>query len=303
MSFKGDNINGFKPEDRKWDPDRLLQGYWHSAASLNYLRSISGDPKSFATIDVDVLKSSPDYDSYKEVAAAISKTSPATEFFTSHEAMQLDLEEALTRQVGDKYYNLSAHLVWIGDRTRQINGAHLEYFRGISNPIGVKVGPSMKNDELVELVNILNPNKEEGRLMLITRYGAGKVKDFLPGHLEAVKKSGVPVVWECDAVHGNVVTASNKYKTRKLEDILEEIKNCIAVHRECGTVLGGIHLEVTAQKTVTECLGGCIGLTEDMLPTNYESYCDPRLNYAQSIEAAFLVADAVSPPSKKMRTE
>jgi len=188
---------------------------------------------------------------------------------------------------------MSAHIVWIGDRTRQIDGAHLEYFKGISNPIAVKVGPSMKNDELVELVNILNPNKEEGRLMLITRYGAGKVKDFLPGHIEAVKKSGVPVVWECDSVHG---------KTRKVEDILEEIKQAIAVHKESGSVLGGIHVEVTGQKTVTECLGGCIGLTEDMLPTNYETYCDPRLNHAQSLETAFKVAEEVCPPAKKSRT-
>jgi len=272
---------------------------------LNYLRSISSGSGSqtFTTIDVDLLKASPDYASYKEVATAIAKKKPDPEFFTSHEAMQLDLEEALTRKVGDKYYNLSAHIVWIGDRTRQIDGAHIEYFKGIANPIAVKVGPSMKNDELVELVNILNPNKEEGRLMLITRYGAGKVKDFLPGHIEAVKKSGVPVVWECDAVHGNVITTSNKYKTRKLEDILEEIKQAIAVHREQGSILGGIHLEVTGQKTVTECLGGCVGLTEDMLPTNYETYCDPRLNYAQSLEAAFKVADEICPPSKKMRTE
>merc|ERR1712151_509297 len=234
------------------------------------------------------------------------KSKPVTkadaEFFTAHEAMQLDLEEALTRKVEDKYYNLSAHLVWIGDRTRQIDGAHIEYFKGIANPIGVKVGPSMKNDELVELVNILNPNKEEGRLMLITRYGAGKVQDFLPGHIDAVKKSGVPVVWQCDAVHGNVITASNKFKTRKLEDMVREVAACIAVHREKGTILGGIHLEVTGQKTVTECLGGCIGITEDMLPTNYETYCDPRLNYAQSLEAAFKVADEVGSPSKKPRT-
>merc|ERR1719382_283498 len=142
----------------------------------------------------------------------------AMEFFTSHEAMQLDLEEALTRKVGDKYYNLSAHLVWIGDRTRQIDGAHVENFRGISNPVGVKVGPSMKNDELKELLQKLNPNKEEGRVMIITRYGAGKVEELLTGHIQAVKECGIPVTWQCDAVHGNGIVASNKYKTRRCED-------------------------------------------------------------------------------------
>lgn len=204
--------------------------------------------------------------------------------------MQLDLEEALTRKVGDKYYNLSAHQVWIGDRTRQLDGAHVEYFRGISNPVGVKVGPSMKPDELKDLVKILNPNKEEGRVMLITRYGAGKVEDMLPPHIAAVKESGVPVVWQCDGVHGNgIVAKSNKYKTRKFDDIVAEISQAIAVHKRCGSVLGGIHVEASGQETITECLGGCVNITEEGLPANYETYCDPRLNYAQSIEAIFKV--------------
>lgn len=297
MSFKGDNINGFEPKDRKWDPERLLQGYFHSAATLNYLRSYTAcaDPADTTNIDINSLRSSPEFENFsKDVRAIRAKeaTKETTEFFTSHEAMQLDLEEALTRKVGDKYYNLSAHLVWIGDRTRQVGGAHLEYFRGIANPIAVKVGPSMKNDELKELLQILNPNKEEGRIMIITRYGAGKVEEMLTGHIQAVKESGIPVTWQCDGVHGNgIVAASNKFKTRRLEDILQEIMECMAVHKKCGSILGGIHLEVTGQTSVTECLGGCVGLTEDMLPQNYETYCDPRLNYAQSIEAAFAVAN------------
>jgi len=297
MSFKGDNINGFEPKDRKWDPERLLQGYFHSAATLNYLRSYTAcaDPADTTNIDINALRSSPEFENFsKDVRAIRAKeaTKETTEFFTSHEAMQLDLEEALTRKVGDKYYNLSAHLVWIGDRTRQVGGAHLEYFRGIANPIAVKVGPSMKNDELKELLQILNPNKEEGRIMIITRYGAGKVEEMLTGHIQAVKESGIPVTWQCDGVHGNgIVAASNKFKTRRLEDILQEIMECMAVHEKCGSILGGIHLEVTGQTSVTECLGGCVGLTEDMLPQNYETYCDPRLNYAQSIEAAFAVAN------------
>mmetsp|Transcript_20131 Transcript_20131/g.56713 ORF Transcript_20131/g.56713 Transcript_20131/m.56713 type:complete len:446 (+) Transcript_20131:80-1417(+) len=310
MSFKGDNINGYAPSDRKWDPERLLQGYFHSAATLNFLRSFAAgaDPTALAAIDVSALKDSPDFEtlksSAKEIGAKYASGAP-TEFFTAHEAMQLDLEEALTRRVGEKYYNLSAHLVWIGDRTRQLNGAHVEYFSGIANPIGVKVGPSMKAAELQELVKALNPKKEEGRLVIITRYGAAKVEELLPAHIEAVKEAGVPVVWQCDAVHGNgIVAKSNGYKTRHMDDVVAEIVKCMGVHKRCGTILGGVHLEVTGQD-VTECLGGCIGLTEEMLTRNYETFCDPRLNYAQSIETAFKVAERVPPleqAAKKLKS-
>jgi|EP00927_Polykrikos_kofoidii_P076504 3-deoxy-7-phosphoheptulonate synthase len=310
MSYKGDNINGFEITDRKWDPERLLQGYFHSAATLNYLRSFaaSSDKQDLSRVDIDVLKPSPEFERFTGVASAVqAEDKLATEFFTAHEALQLDLEEALTRQgpKDGKFYNLGAHFIWIGDRTRQLDGAHVEYFRGISNPIGCKVGPSMKADELKELVGILNPNKEQGRLVLITRYGASKVKEMLPGHIEAVKASGIPVVWQCDPVHGNVYTAKNKLKTRKYEDIISEVKQVMDIHRANGTVLGGIHLEFSGQKTITECVGGCIGITEEALPTNYETYCDPRLNYAQSLEAVFTVAGEISatqPPAKKSKT-
>eukprot|EP00435_Cladocopium_sp_Y103_P061585 s178_g23.t1 len=296
MSFKGDNINGFDPKDRKWDPERLLLGYWHSAATLNFLRSYasSGDHPPLQSIEVSDLKSSEHYGTYSEDAREIlgkPLTSESLEFFTSHEAMQLDLEEALTRPSGGKFYNLSAHMVWIGDRTRQLDCAHIEYFKGIANPIAVKVGPSMKNEELKELVKILNPNKEEGRLMLITRYGAGKAEAMLPGHIQAVKESGVPVTWQCDAVHGNgIVAKSNKLKTRVMNDILAEACEVMAIHKKCGSILGGIHLEVSGQP-VTEVVGGSMGLTEQMLTKNYETYCDPRMNYSQAIEAAFRVAN------------
>jgi len=297
MSFKGDNINGFDPKDRKWDPERLLQGYFHSSAALNFLRSYTanGDHEPLKSIEVSSLKESPEYSSYTaDVQAIKSKaiTGETVEFFTSHEAMQLDLEESLTRAVGSEYYNLSAHLVWIGDRTRQLDCAHIEYFRGIANPIGVKVGPSMKNEELKDLVTVLNPRKEEGRLMLITRYGAGKAEAMLPGHIEAVKASGIPVTWQCDAVHGNGVVASNKLKTRIFDAIMTEIAEVMAIHKKCGSVLGGIHLEVSGQ-SVTEVVGGSMNLTEDMLLQNYETYCDPRLNYSQAIEAAFRAAKAL----------
>jgi len=299
MSFKGDNINGFEATDRKWDPERLVQGYFHSAATLNFLRSFTAsvEPIELAAVNIDELKKSSDFDTLKLKAREISAkftSEPRTQFFTCHEAMQLDLETALTRKVGDKFYNVSAHFVWIGDRTRQIPGAHVEYFRGISNPVGCKVGPTMKADELKELVTLLNPNKEEGRLTIITRYGASKVREFLPVHIKAVKETGVPVTWQCDAVHGNgIVAVSNKYKTRKVDDILQEVMECIAVHKECGSVLGGIHLECTGQTSVTECLGGCVGVTEEMLPQNYETYCDPRLNYSQAIETVYKVANVL----------
>mmetsp|Transcript_120223 Transcript_120223/g.336587 ORF Transcript_120223/g.336587 Transcript_120223/m.336587 type:complete len:428 (-) Transcript_120223:103-1386(-) len=297
MSFKGDNINGFEVKDRKWDPERLLLGYWHSSATLNYLRSMvsSAEPKDVLAVDASSLRAASDFASItQDVQDMAAKTASrgSLDFFTAHEAMQLDLEEALTRKVGDKYYNLSAHLVWIGDRTRQVNGAHVEYFRGIANPIGVKVGPSMKNEELKELLTLLNPQKEEGRVVIITRYGAGKVEELLSGHIQAVKECGIPVVWQCDAVHGNGVVASNKYKTRKMDDIVQEIMQCMEVHKKNGSILGGVHLEMTGQKTVTECLGGCCAITEDGLTKNYETYCDPRLNYSQAIEAAFTLARA-----------
>ena len=186
-------------------------------------------------------------------------------------------------------------MVWIGDRTRQLTGGHVEYFRGIQNPIGCKVGPSMQPDELKELCQILNPDKVEGRLILITRYGATKIESMLPAHIKAVQESGVPVVWQCDGVHGNTVTASNKLKTRKFEDIMTESFKALQIHRDSGSVLAGIHIELTGQATVTECTGGSIGLTEEMLTQNYETYCDPRLNYSQAIEASLSIANAVGP--------
>jgi len=300
MSFKGENINGFAPTDRKWDPDRLLQGYWHSAATLNFMRGFLqyADGTITSAININSLNASTEFENLKQKVADISAKfsgRAAAPVFTAHESMQLDLEEALTRPVATKFYNLGAHLVWIGDRTRQIKGAHVEYFRGIANPVGVKVGPSMKNDELQELLQILNPDKEEGKVMIITRYGAEKIEAMLPGHIEAVKATGIPVVWQCDAVHGNgIVAKSNKYKTRHMDDVVSEIVKCIGIHKKCGTILGGFHLEFTGEETVTECLGGSVGITEEMLTGNYETLCDPRLNYAQAVETAFKVAAEVN---------
>lgn len=303
MSFKGDNINGYDPTERKWDPQRLLEGYYHSSATLNYLRGLvtAGDLSAMSQVNADFLNSA----ECTQVAQAISAKKPSAdfaEFFTSHEGMQLDLEEALTRPVGSNHYNLSTHMLWIGDRTRQLDGAHVEYFRGIANPVGCKVGPSMKNDELQELVRILNPDKIEGKLVLITRYGAAKIESMLPGHIQAVQASGVPVVWQCDGVHGNTVTAKScGLKTRALNDVLSECVQAVAIHKRLGSVLAGVHLEMTGQATVTECVGG--STTEEMLPNNYETYCDPRLNFSQAIEAAYKISSAVQehPPNKRAR--
>jgi len=300
-SFKGDNINGYAPEDRQWDPQRLLDGYWHSAATLNYLRTLQMSPTfsddMLSSLDVGFLQKAASYAAYAKVAQELKDSPPEVNngIYTAHEAMQLDLEEALTREVpGKGYYNLSAHMVWIGDRTRQLNGGHVEYFRGILNPIGVKVGPTMQPDELKDLVKILNPNKVEGRLVLITRYGAGKVGSMLPAHIKAVAESGVPVVWQCDGVHGNTTTAAaNKLKTRAFKDVLGECIEALRIHRENGSILGGIHLEMTGQN-VTECTGGAVGILEEMLTENYETYCDPRFNYGQAIEGAFTISAALT---------
>ncbi|KAL1527143.1 hypothetical protein AB1Y20_015825 [Prymnesium parvum] len=299
FSFKGDNINGYDPKDRKWDPQRLLQGYWHSAATLNYVRALqmseTFSEEMMAPLDVQFLSKSPSFASWSSVATAAKAAAAAPGLFTAHEAMQLDLEEALTREVAGKgFYNLSAHMVWIGDRTRQLLGGHVEYFRGIRNPIGCKVGPSMGAEELKQLVKILNPDNIEGKLVLITRYGNDKVEAMLPPHIKAVQESGIHVVWQADGVHGNTVTAAaNKLKTRAYADVLGECTKAIAIHKANGSILAGVHLEMTGQKTVTECTGGCINIFEAMLTNNYETYCDPRLNYGQSIEAAFAVSDAL----------
>jgi len=300
-SFKGENINGYDPSERKWDPNRLLEGYFHSSASLNYLRCLqmseSYSSQMLGSLDIDFLKTSPKYATYSKTIQSIAEAPPSLSgSFTSHEAMQLDLEEALTREVpGKGFYNLSAHIVWIGDRTRQLNGGHVEYFRGIKNPIGCKVGPSMSADELKDLVKILNPDKVEGRLMLITRYGSAKIASMLPAHIKAVQESGVPVVWQCDGVHGNTVTASNKLKTRKFDDVMSECMQAIQIHKENSSVLGGVHIEMSGENTITECTGGTIGLFEEMLTQNYETLCDPRFNYSQAIEAAFVIAGTVKP--------
>lgn len=306
-SFKGDNINGFDVSERVPDPNRLVQAYFHSAATLNYLRGmIAGgvaDLHSARDWNLENVVSQQARKDYTEVIDslqtglefmnAIHVSSPEVfrnvDLYTSHEGLVLAYEEALTEDIKGEFYNLGAHFLWIGDRTRQLNGAHVEYFKGIANPIGIKVGPSMKTEELVQLVQVLNPKHEPGRLTIITRYGAAQVRQMLPAHIQAVKTTGIPVVWCCDPCHGNGRVTESGVKTRRFEDIVEEIVATFEVHRANGSTLGGLHLELTGED-VTECVGGSAELDESHLSRKYETFCDPRLNYTQSLDVAFTLS-------------
>ncbi|RPA86495.1 DAHP synthetase [Ascobolus immersus RN42] len=317
-SFRGDNINGFDPSERKPDPSRLVTSYFHSAATLNYIRAqlSSGfadlhHPIEWTLAHVQDSAQKAEYqavvdritDSIRFLQTINADASPSLntiDLYTSHEGLLLEYEQSLTRLLRDpasspskpvkKWYNTSGHFLWIGDRTRQLDGAHVEYFRGIQNPIGIKVGPSMQPDELVRLLDIVDADKEPGRVTLITRYGAGKVKDLLPGHIQAVQKSGHIVVWQSDPMHGNTFTApSSKVKTRSFTSIMSEIQQCLQIHKENNSRLGGVHLELTGDP-VTECIGGSEGLEDEDLNLNYATYCDPRLNNNQALDVAFLIS-------------
>ncbi|CAG8498449.1 7495_t:CDS:2 [Acaulospora morrowiae] len=318
LSFRGDNINGYDPNDRKPDPERLLSAYFHSAATLNYVRSIlgsgfadlhrpsewslhhvrsQGTRQEYQTI-VDRLTDALDFMKTIGVDTPVSPVpSPlnSVDLFMSHEGLILEYEQSLTRELKDpetgelKWYNVGSHFLWIGDRTRQLNGAHVEYFRGIQNPIGIKVGPSMQPDELKELLDIVNPNKEIGKVTLITRYGAHQVEKYLPGHIQAVKASGHIVVWACDPMHGNTKNSLSGMKTRHFNSIIEELSKAIHIHKANNSQMNGVHFELTGEG-VTECIGGSMQLADSDLSLNYKTYCDPRLNYEQSLDVAFLIA-------------
>jgi len=211
--------------------------------------------------------------------------------YTSHEGLNLHYDSAQTRQVPrrDGWYNLSSHLVWLGNRTRDIDGAHVEYLRGIVNPIGIKIGPDYDMDETLRLIEKLNPTHEAGKIVLITRFGVDEVENGLPALIKRIKKQGMPVVWSCDPMHGNTFATDSDIKTRNFDDIIGEIRKTFAIHRNQGSYLGGVHLELTGDN-VTECVGGARGVDEGELHRHYETYCDPRLNYQQSLELAFLIA-------------
>ncbi|HZV57686.1 MAG TPA: 3-deoxy-7-phosphoheptulonate synthase class II [Sphingobium sp.] len=316
-SYRGDIINdiGFSAESRIPDPRRMVRAYSQSAATLNLLRAFAqGGYANLHQVHawtLDFMGRSPWAKKFREMADRIgealdfmkacgidAETVPqlkATAFYTSHEALLLPYEQALTRRdslTGD-WYDTSAHMLWIGDRTRFPGSAHVEYMRGIGNPIGMKVGPSLDADTLLRLLDTLNPAREAGRMTLITRYGHDKIEAGLPALVRAVKHEGHPVVWSCDPMHGNVVTAPNGYKTRPFERILAEVRGFFAVHRAEGTIAGGIHAELTGQN-VTECTGGAVDVTEQSLADRYHTHCDPRLNAAQSIELAFLLAEMLN---------
>ena len=313
-SYRGDNINSmeFDAAGRTPDPQRLLQAYGQSAATLNLLRAFAGggyaDLYNIHRWTLGFVADSPQGAKYRELSEKISEAltfmaaigvTPESqpdlhrvEFFTSHEALLLGFEEAMTRvdSTSGEWYDTSAHLVWIGERTRQLDGAHIEYFRGIRNPIGVKVGPTMEPDDLLRLIDVLNPKNEPGRLTLYGRFGHDKIADCLPRLLQATKKSGRSVVWAIDPMHGNTLTAANGYKTRPFDRILSEVKSFVEIAKAEGVHPGGVHLEMTGQN-VTECLGGARALTEGDLADRYHTHCDPRLNGEQALELAFLVAE------------
>ena len=316
-SYRGDNVNdiAFTLDARRPDPERMIKAYSQSAATLNLLRAFAqggyANLHQVHSWTLDFMGRSPWAAQYQAVADRIGDAldfmqacgiSPdtvpqlkTTQFYTSHEALLLAYEQAMTRQdslTGD-WYDTSAHFVWIGDRTRFEGSAHVEFLRGIGNPIGIKCGPSLQPDVLLRLLDTLDPNHVPGRITLITRYGHDKIEKGLPPLVRAVKTEGRPVVWSCDPMHGNVVKAANGYKTRPFDRILAEVRGFFAVHRAEGTHGGGIHAEMTGQN-VTECTGGAVAITDEALADRYHTHCDPRLNASQSIELAFLLAEMLN---------
>jgi len=315
-SYRGDIINGveFTKEARTPNPQRMIQAYNQASATQNLLRAFASggmaDLHQVHQWNLDFAHKSEVSAKYEKLAQEIenslqfmkacgitSKTYRnlrETDFYTSHEALLLPYEEAFTRKdsLTGKWYDTSAHMLWIGDRTRQLDGAHVEYLRGVNNPIGVKAGPTMHPDDLVKLCKVLNPSNEAGRLNIIVRMGADKVGDGMPKLIRAVEREGINVVWSCDPMHGNTIKSSNNYKTRPVDSILREMKQFFQVHQAEGTIGGGVHLEMTG-KNVTECIGGSFVVTEEDLSSRYHTHCDPRLNADQSLELAFLIADTL----------
>ena len=312
-SYKGDIINGinFTKVDRSPDPARLIQAYNQSASTLNLLRAFSQG--GYANLNkihqwnlnfVEEEKAN----KFSEIADRIDECLAfmkacgindnnvrqinETEFFTSHEALLLEYEEALTRidSTSGKWYDVSAHMLWVGDRTRQLDGAHIEFVRGIENPIGIKIGPTTDENELVKILDYVNPDNEGGKITLICRMGADKIDNHLPKIVKKIKSEGRVVIWACDPMHGNTIKSNTGYKTRPVSNIFSEIQKFFAIHRSLGSYPGGIHLEMTGSD-VTECMGGLQQITDEDLKNRYHTFCDPRLNASQSIEIAFLISE------------
>ncbi|MFT6088506.1 class II 3-deoxy-7-phosphoheptulonate synthase [Sulfitobacter sp.] len=315
-SYRGDIINGleFTPEARIPDPQKMLRAYTQAAATLNLIRAFStGGYADVHQVHGWTLgfTESEKAEKYRDIANRISDTLDfmaaagvtsetahtlqSVEYYTSHESLLLEYEEALCRQDSQtgKWLAGSGHMIWIGDRTRQPDGAHVEFARGVQNPIGLKCGPTMTSDDLKLLMKKLNPQNEEGRLTLIARFGAGNVGEHLPRLIKTVQEEGANVVWTCDAMHGNTIKSSSGYKTRPFDSVLREVREFFAVHAAEGTVPGGVHFEMTGQD-VTECTGGVRAVQDEDLSDRYHTACDPRLNASQSLELAFLVAEELS---------
>jgi 3-deoxy-7-phosphoheptulonate synthase len=310
-AYRGDLINDLEatPEARRHDPRRLLESYFHAATTLNFIRALVdggfADLRHPEQWKLDWMGTAPRRAAFQEIADRIHDAIDfferlgglkvgfleRAEFFTSHEGLVLGYEEAFISKPPrrDRHYHLGAHFLWIGDRTRQLDGAHLEFFRGLANPIGIKIGPSTTPDELLQLIERLNPEDEPGRLTLITRLGERTIAAHLPPLLRAVKASGRRVLWSADPMHGNGVLTAGGLKTRSFDAILSELRLAFAIHAAEGTRLSGVHFELTGDD-VTECIGGAQGIAEADLSSAYETGCDPRLNYAQSLEMAFLIA-------------
>ena len=308
--YRGDLINDMAPalEARRADPHRMVEGYHHATASLNFIRGLIEG--GFADLhhpeqwDLGFVEESPDSDAYQKIIDAITdavafmstvgeggllETLRRVSFYTSHEALLLPYEEAMTRSTAGHWHNLGAHFLWLGYRTCQKDGAHVEYIRGVRNPVGIKVGPDMPAADLVEILDRIDPDREPGRVTLITRFGAQRVGECLPGYLHAVGHAGHPVLWLCDPMHGNTRTTPDGHKTRHVADIFAELEQTFEMHASVGTCLGGVHFELTGSP-VTECVGGSGGVRAQQLGECYQTACDPRLNGAQALEMAFLIA-------------
>ncbi len=315
-SYRGDIINGneFTSNSRIPDPQRMIKAYNQSCSTMNLLRAFArggmADLHKVHKWNLDFVKEGKLGEKYQTLADKITETLEFMEacgitstntptinetiLYTSHEALLMNYEEALTREdsLSGDWYDCSAHMLWIGDRTRDVNDAHVEFLRGVKNPIGIKAGPTMTADGLIELIEKVNPENEEGRLNIIVRMGADKIENEFPKLVQAVKKHGKNVVWSIDPMHGNTIKTSNNYKTREFGEVLREVKGFFKVHKEEGTFPGGVHLEMTGQD-VTECTGGYKDLTEKDLEDRYHTHCDPRLNADQALELAFLIAESL----------
>ena len=320
-TYLGDNINGieFNEKARVPDPKRLFKAYSQSASTLNLIRAFShggfADLKKVHTWNLGFIKKSQQDKKFKELEDKIAdalafidacginsdfnRRLKTVNFWTSHEALLLPFEQSMTRidSTTGEYHDTSAHFVWIGDRTRQLDGGHVEFCRGIENPIGIKCGPTSKPDEIVKICNKINPKNEKGKIALISRFGHDNVAKFLPKLIRTIKKEGLNIVWSCDPMHGNTIKSATGFKTRPFNNVVREVKNVFAVHQSEGSFAGGLHIEMTGQD-VTECTGGAQKISDKDLSHRYHTHCDPRLNASQALELAFLISDEIKKNSQ-----